>query len=558
MEEKLRKYRYFCAMLFMLTFLIVFILLFSGLNSRKIKNTEILKGWSVSVNEKTFDNVNLYSFQFPALQTNDIITLTNTLPEGAEDTYASSVLRLFVENSSVTVFVGGSKYYSYGTSRQQQGLTIGNGFHFIPLASDDYGTDFQIKLVANEPKAFTNISVPIIGDSQVIYTKNISDTFAGLCASIFLLIFGVCIIAISIFMMIYYQQHLQLLFAGLFSVCMGMWTFCNKGNIQLISDHYSLNLALQYFSLYLGSIPVLLFVKTIRQNDKKRFSTPNMLLTANMLLILLALLLHGLNLVHYPHFLPAFLVLDILVILYVILSCIRQMHRGNSQEKTLLAGASILALCSACDIIIFHVSKHVKGIPVKRMDFTALGAILFVMFMLIRYGNHVYQGIYSQLEKKALMSLAYSDNLTKLSNRAKFMEEIDEYEQSGQIYSIISFDLNNLKLTNDRLGHANGDLLLQVFGKMIHSTFTPFGTAARMGGDEFAILIPSHEEALLDKAMSIYENNLNNENAKGYPFRISAAWGIASNTEGGHLTFAEVFALADKRMYMTKSDMKKR
>lgn len=103
--------------------------------------------------------------------------------------------------------------------------------------------------------------------------------------------------------------------------------------------------------------------------------------------------------------------------------------------------------------------------------------------------------------KKAEAYLEYlgkHDVLTKLYNRAFYVEEVNRLERSVlRPVSVAIIDLNGLKEVNDRLGHAAGDSLLQRLGEILNGAVSAPSHAARIGGDEFALLMPGGD----DKAM---------------------------------------------------------
>jgi len=62
--------------------------------------------------------------------------------------------------------------------------------------------------------------------------------------------------------------------------------------------------------------------------------------------------------------------------------------------------------------------------------------------------------------------------------------------RKNQVFGILTFDLNNLKQTNDSLGHEYGDKLIITFANLLAQTFSDYGTVGRTGGDEFVVLLP--------------------------------------------------------------------
>ena len=89
--------------------------------------------------------------------------------------------------------------------------------------------------------------------------------------------------------------------------------------------------------------------------------------------------------------------------------------------------------------------------------------------------------------------LARTDELTGLENRRAFYEladqEIRRAARYGKAFTVAYFDIDNLKLVNDRYGHAAGDTVLRLAADTARKTIRASDAVARLGGDEFAILL---------------------------------------------------------------------
>ncbi len=158
--------------------------------------------------------------------------------------------------------------------------------------------------------------------------------------------------------------------------------------------------------------------------------------------------------------------------------------------------------------------------------------------------------------KKAEAYLEYlgkHDVLTKLRNRAFFEDEMNRLERRGPWpVTIVAIDLNRLKMINDRSGHAAGDALLRRVGEVLAKLVDKPACAARIGGDEFVLLLPASDEAagleLIQRVQALIE--LNNSFYPGE--MLSVAMGCATALQGERLE--ATVRLADDRMMQAKRE----
>jgi diguanylate cyclase (GGDEF)-like protein/PAS domain S-box-containing protein len=157
--------------------------------------------------------------------------------------------------------------------------------------------------------------------------------------------------------------------------------------------------------------------------------------------------------------------------------------------------------------------------------------------------------------KKAEVALEFRsthDILTGLYNRQFFESEIERLQKSRRFpISILVMDMNGLKEINDSLGHAAGDEQLQVAAAVIQKAFRPEDVIARIGGDEFVVILPeTNPEAAqkaMDRAKQVVET-FNKNSQRKHP--VSFAIGFATTESSSNLR--EVFRIADRQMYLDK------
>ncbi|MBX3170381.1 MAG: diguanylate cyclase [Candidatus Eremiobacteraeota bacterium] len=160
-------------------------------------------------------------------------------------------------------------------------------------------------------------------------------------------------------------------------------------------------------------------------------------------------------------------------------------------------------------------------------------------------------------QSKELEELSLTDPLTGLTNRRGFLsigkKLLLVFEREVRSAAVIFIDLNDLKKTNDALGHEVGDQMIQEFAQLLRETFRQADLIARLGGDEFAMLAanlePDHEIALTARL----EAQLDRVNAgKERKYRLACALGIAFFDPKHSQDLEALLKRADGLMYADK------
>ncbi|MEN1760332.1 HD domain-containing phosphohydrolase [Anoxynatronum sibiricum] len=145
---------------------------------------------------------------------------------------------------------------------------------------------------------------------------------------------------------------------------------------------------------------------------------------------------------------------------------------------------------------------------------------------------------------------SYHDSLTGLYNRAYYSEVLDGFEQEGKLpFSILLADLNGLKITNDTLGHEEGDRLLVRVAGILKASVRPEDLVARIGGDEFVVVMPDATEETAEKIGANIKTAC--RQAKDEPIKPSLALGFATKKVASQ-SVQSVFKKAEDNMYENK------
>ncbi|RIV36031.1 putative bifunctional diguanylate cyclase/phosphodiesterase [Micromonospora radicis] len=152
-----------------------------------------------------------------------------------------------------------------------------------------------------------------------------------------------------------------------------------------------------------------------------------------------------------------------------------------------------------------------------------------------------------------LRQLAYVDQLTGLPNRLAFTRRLRAALRGANPVAVLLLDLDGFKQVNDRFGHSTGDTLLTGLARRMRRAVADDGMIARIGGDEFAVLVtgerPAVPERLAERLLAALHPSAGEEVVGVHP---SASIGIAEYGPQ-HITYTDLLRDADIAMYAAKA-----
>ena len=160
--------------------------------------------------------------------------------------------------------------------------------------------------------------------------------------------------------------------------------------------------------------------------------------------------------------------------------------------------------------------------------------------------------------QKELERLALTDELTGLSNRRHFMQQLGNEHQRALRYkhpvSLAVLDLDHFKKINDQFGHAAGDDVLRHFSSVLHQCLRKQDSIGRLGGEEFALLLPetTQQEAmvLLQRIRKVLSSATLDEITTGFRYTFSA--GLTELKYDAPLSCKDWMYITDQALYQAK------
>ena len=247
---------------------------------------------------------------------------------------------------------------------------------------------------------------------------------------------------------------------------------------------------------------------------------------------------------HPSHFLsrawdllPAFLFLAAAVAFFLRIK--RDQKSASIYDYSLFVVASLNVVCHVSAAF----SRHLLDGPFFLAELSKTASYVVMLFGALLDQARLFDQV---------RTLAVSDSLTGLANYRRLLSvmeaELDRSRRTQRPFSVVLFDMDGLKAINDQYGHLTGSRALVRLGKILRNHCRAIDTAARYGGDEFAIVFP---EADADIATRIVNRIHERMSADAEAPVVSASAGTATYPADGD-TPEKLLAAADRALYRMK------
>lgn len=221
---------------------------------------------------------------------------------------------------------------------------------------------------------------------------------------------------------------------------------------------------------------------------------------------------------------------------------------NRKYSKILLVMMSVMM----CGLIVMqfyltmYVRKSHETVPVIITWCSLFISILVLVIMLA-----------SSRVNKDVGNMVFTD-VTGIKNKLAYQDYINRINERKDTFStgVVMFDLNNLKIVNDSLGHEIGDLYIGAFSAILSKVQKDRVNAYRIGGDEFAVILEETNVVEIHHMLDYLEKSVREYNEKHH-IKISYARGYEVSTREHYYLMEELTRRADEHMYKNKRMSKK-
>ena len=510
--------------------------------------------WQISIDGTEYDNIRLSEFQMPATKRGTEVILRRSLPD---ENYKQTSLRMLIRYSAVQISMEHNVFFEKGMEAYARHDILGSGYIWAALPDDYAGKEIEIRLLTGEKNAFTSFDSIMMVDSEYGIRWLMLNNITTIAIAVFLFVLGLLLLLSTGIIAGRDKRFQLLLYIGLFSVAIACWMICNSRLIEVISDSFTFNVRMEYISMYLAAIFLVMFIAEFMQKTIQKKWLHGEALFFVLLLLILSFLSES-NRIHYCKTGFIFQLSVLAAIIPVIVELVIMVRRLHLKaERSVLTGIVFFAVSVVLELARYRYNKLSVPEYHLTLSFVPIGALMLIVLMLEAFCIVMMKRAVEDMEREKLYEMAYQDALTNLKNRAWCEKIMQEYEDSHNPVSIINIDLNYFKHVNDTYGHAKGDELLIHFAEILKAAFPYPACVGRMGGDEFIVILDYETEGELEAKIQNLNKVVTEWNQKTTEDKqISFASGFASNENDMTRSVWKVYEAADHKMYEYKQKYK--
>ena len=511
------------------------------------------KGWSVSINDKHFDDVDISNFSFPVVSTGTEIVLENKLPFF---NLPNPVLRIYTQYCTADIYLGGKIVYVYGHDLFMQSKNVGSGMHLTSLHDYSEGTPVKIVLYVTEPRSFTALQPIWIESAEKTFSNMLSGRLFMMFSSIFLFVLGLVVSFVSLAFILLEKKVIRIFAVSQALLWLGLYElFVNKCMIVFISN-YSFTSWMEYVSLYCTNFTVLALFYLVIVHKKYEKLIVLCIIYAFAIYCALILLLDFSGIMHLPVSRFIIFIFFGIELLFCFFVCTKNILVMFWRERLPSIAFLFLLFFIFVDFIRYPIQKYLSlNMEVMQGSPISFGVLVFVTIMIASF---LFQ-IRPDSEKRAIEQV--EDEQLRLDYQTGFLNSFAINEELKELDLRNDVDFSVIMLTFSSAGRETPDLfslesaeVLDSFINCIRKVFSEKAKIAYIGESEFCIVATELRKEDIHRMLINLDELLFAEIQKHPRYQYTMASGSALRSEVEFTS--NLLSLAKERMHSQKEGLR--
>lgn len=464
-------------------------------------------------------------------------------------------LAFYTNHQFVKVYLGHTLIYDFTISDSSE-KTPGNAWHFVTLPNTSTANMIRIEMTCYYKDYSGKVPKFMIGEKSDLIQHVIKEKILSLFICGMVLVVSAVIVICHIFFRRRIHMKDNVAYLGFLGISMAVWMIAETQLLPIYLGHHLFFSQVALISLCMMQQPFVRVVSIVYGFSKHRYV--NYLCNAGTVVVVFIIFMQLFHLADLKETLVVTHLLFAVTLFFIITMVLLSFHRSTREHKKRMRVhvwcIVVIAIMILLDTIMYYTSSSADSALFSR-----IGVYLYIVMLLLDTLVSTFNLMKAGEEAESLKVMAYQDALTKLKNRyalKSFLSEIESFDYDR--YSIVMFDLNELKKVNDYNGHLEGDQYILKSGEAINKVFGEYGTVYRIGGDEFCALLKDFSIERYDELCSQLDNKMKEINEKYFNQCMGTAYGIATFDCKIDYSLEDTRNRADILMYQNKEWQKQK
>lgn len=356
------------------------------------------------------------------------------------------------------------------------------GFHWNFVQLEQKASFIKVRVQALYPQMREYKFHFYKGNSYKIFMENVRGSFFNILVSIMDMAIGIVLFAYWVTLRKRLKAGNGLLYFGIFSILMGLWSFGETTICQMIINNRPAASDMGYVLIMLLPVPFVLFARDFLEVQERKIS--NTICILSYINSVGCLLLHFSGILANKQTATTTHLLLVAALIYMVHALRVHIREIGYDSRVWVNMAGLLILMATCilDLSAFYLKAGSVDVIGR------LGLLFYIILVGFQAARDTLKQLDQGYQAERLVQMADIDSLTGLYNRNTYDKWVNDHPRPEGT-TMITFDLNYLKKCNDTLGHAMGDLYIQSAAKIISQVFENKGKSYRIGGDEYCVVV---------------------------------------------------------------------